>query len=231
MDLTEAYYNSKMRWLPLESNPDVMNKYMANLGLPSSWQFSDVYGLDADLLAIVQKPVVAVSLLYPLSDKTDATEIGKQSSENSLYFVKQTIGNACGTMCLIHAVLNNMDSIELEKSKHLIKFFEATKGMSPTDRASHLENDSEFEVAHGESALEGQTQAPGKDEDVKCHFVAFVHHSGGLWELDGRKDEPVLHGPTTPETLLEDTAVVVKKFMERDPEEVNFSVVALNKAA
>jgi len=219
-----------MRWLPLESNPDVMNKYMSNLGLPSSWQFSDVYGLDPELLAIVQKPVVAVSLLYPLTDKTDTSEIGEQNPDNDLYFVKQTIGNACGTMCLIHAVLNNLDSIDLDSSKHLVKFYEATKDMSPTDRANHLENDSAFGVAHEESALEGQTQAPGKDEEVKCHFVAFVHRKGGLWELDGRKDAPVYHGPTTPDTLLEDTAVVVKKFMARDPDELNFTVVSLNKA-
>jgi len=214
----------------LESNPDVMNKYMSNLGLPSSWQFSDVYGFDPDLLAIVQKPVMAVSLLYPLTDKTDKTEIGKPSTDNELYFVKQTIGNACGTMCLIHAVLNNMDSIELDSTKHLVKFYEATKGMSPEERANHLENDAEFGVAHEESALEGQTKTPGKDEELKCHFVAFVHHKGNLWELDGRKDAPILHGPTTPDTLLEDTVVVVKKFMERDPEELNFTVVALNKA-
>lgn len=214
----------------MESNPDVMNKYMFNLGLPSCWQFTDVYGFDPELLAMVQKPVVAVSLLYPLTDKTDTKEIGKPNADNDLYFVKQTIGNACGTMCLIHAVLNNLDSIELDSAKHLVKFHEATKGMSPTERANHLENDSEFGVAHEESALEGQTQTPGKDEEVRNHFVAFVHHKGGLYELDGRKDAPIYHGATTPETLLEDTAVVVKKFMERDPEELNFTVVALTRA-
>ena len=42
--------------------------------------------------------------------------IRQQESENkdqeispSVYFIKQTIGNACGTIALIHAVANNLD--------------------------------------------------------------------------------------------------------------------------
>jgi len=38
------------------------------------------------------------------------------------------------------------------------------------------------------------------------------------------------HGDTTPDSLLEDTALVVKEFMARDPTEVNFTVIALAKA-
>lgn len=44
---------------------------------------------------------------------------------------------------------------------------------------------------------------------------------------DGRKSAPIQHGPTTPETLLEDAARVCKEYMARDPEEVCFTVLAL----
>lgn len=47
--------------------------------------------------------------------------------------------------------------------------------------------------------------------------------------LDGRKAFPINHGPTSADTLLEDACNVVKKFMERDPEEVKFTIVALCK--
>lgn len=43
----------------------------------------------------------------------DAAEIeanGQQVSP-SLYYMKQTIGNACGTIALLHAVANNRDAL------------------------------------------------------------------------------------------------------------------------
>ena len=31
------------RWLPIESNPDVMNSFLARLGVPQDWQVSPVH--------------------------------------------------------------------------------------------------------------------------------------------------------------------------------------------
>ena len=44
---------------------------------------------------------------------------------------------------------------------------------------------------------------------------------------DGRRPAPVNHGPSSPDSFLSDAAGVVKQFMERDPTEVNFSMLAL----
>lgn len=41
------------------------------------------------------------------------------------------------------------------------------------------------------------------NEAVNHHFIAFVHKGGCLYELDGRKEFPINHGPSAPETLLE----------------------------
>jgi ubiquitin carboxyl-terminal hydrolase L3 len=218
------------RWLPLESNPEVMNKYIQSLGVNEAWQFVDVWGLDRDLLALLPRPICAVLLLFPLSAKNDGEPLGPLDSESGLYFIKQTIGNACGTIGIIHALCNNAETLGFDREKHLSKFFSDTRGLSPEERGKHLESDSAFSEAHDEVAQEGQTQAPGRDERVDLHFVAFVEHNSSLYELDGRKDGPVKHGPTTQDTLLEDTAEVVKKFMARDPDNLNFTVVALAKA-
>lgn len=41
---------------------------MESLGVPSDWQIVDVYGLEPDLLATVPQPVLAVMLLFPVTE-------------------------------------------------------------------------------------------------------------------------------------------------------------------
>lgn len=57
-----------MAWAPLESNPDVMTKYLHNVGVSSKWSISDIFGLDDEILNYVQKPVKAIIFLYPLTE-------------------------------------------------------------------------------------------------------------------------------------------------------------------
>uniref|UniRef100_A0A8C7Y8P0 Ubiquitin carboxyl-terminal hydrolase n=1 Tax=Oryzias sinensis TaxID=183150 RepID=A0A8C7Y8P0_9TELE len=205
------------RWLPLESNPE----FVSCLGMKPTWQFGDVYGLDPELLSMVPRPVCAVLLLFPVTEKYEAFKqeeeerLKEQPQEVSpdVYFIKQTIGNACGTIGLIHAVANNQARLEFEPDSPLKKFLEQTSKMTPEERAVLLEKD----------------EAPSLDDKVNLHFIAFVNVGGHLYELDGRKPFPVVHGKTSEDTLLEDAVGVCKVFMARDPQEVRFTIIALSK--
>ena len=65
-----AEESTSQRWLPIESNPDVMNKFLENCGLPSEkWAITDVYGLDEALLALLPRPVLSLMLLFPINEK------------------------------------------------------------------------------------------------------------------------------------------------------------------
>ncbi|KAG1959967.1 ubiquitin carboxyl-terminal hydrolase isozyme L3 isoform X1 [Pimephales promelas] len=226
------------RWLPLEANPEVMNQFLRQLGLVPTWQFGDVYGLEPEVLSLVPRPVCAVLLLFPITEKYETfrqeeeAKIKAQGQEVSsdVYFMKQTIGNACGTIGLIHAVANNQRHLEFEPNSPLKAFLLQSAKMSPEEKAAFLEKDESIRVTHESSAQEGQTEAPGLDEKVDLHFIAFVNVEGNLYELDGRKPFPIVHGKTTDDTFLEDSAEVCKKFMARDPQELRFTVVALSKA-
>lgn len=226
--------DKKQRWVPLESNPEVLNKYVHNLGVSNDWDFVDVYGLDPELLMMVPRPVIAVMLLYPITDQSENPDnkIGDQKdTADGVYYMKQTVGNACGTVAVIHALANNRDNIKFEDNKHFNKFLEETLGKEPAEIAKLLENDTEMGAAHEGSAQEGQTEAPSRDDKINTHFIAFVCKGSDLYELDGRKTGPVLHGKTTPDTLLEDTVEVVRKFMARDPAQMNFTLMALAKVS
>ncbi|KAK3099177.1 hypothetical protein FSP39_000583 [Pinctada imbricata] len=217
---------SEQRWIPLESNPD----YIRNLGVPENVEFCDIFGTEADLLAMVPKPVLAVVLLFPINEKTEQNPIGEVKPESDVFFVKQTIRNACGTVAIVHSLANNDDKIDFAVGKPFKKFLEETLNLTPQDRADYLEKDMDMGRAHESTAQEGQTQAPSREDEVNTHFVAFVHKNGNLYELDGRKDAPTHHGTTTADTLLEDAIVVAKKFMARDPEQLNFTLMALAAA-
>lgn len=95
-----------------------MTDLVHKLGLSSDLSWHDVYSLDdPSLLAFVPRPVHALLLVFPVSqayEKSRGEEdgplpdySGSGLDEEVLWF-KQTIGNACGLMGLLHSVTNGM---------------------------------------------------------------------------------------------------------------------------
>lgn len=55
------------RWFPLESNPEVMTAYVAQLGFPTrEFRFCDVHSTDDWALEMVPTPVLGVLMLFPI---------------------------------------------------------------------------------------------------------------------------------------------------------------------
>eukprot|EP00758_Cryptobia_borreli_P015392 Tbor_TRINITY_DN6019_c1_g8::TRINITY_DN6019_c1_g8_i1::g.11244::m.11244/K05609/UCHL3, YUH1; ubiquitin carboxyl-terminal hydrolase L3 len=233
------------KWFPLESNPDVMMYYSSNLGVDrTTYQFVDVYGTDPDLLAMIPKPAHALLLVYPLSEKSERAnhEAAKASTNipTDLYFSKQTVSNACGTIGLIHALVNtviktatlpkrvmlageNNDGIVINpysKEEELVwlgKLIKQTQMSTPDQRAAFIEESEELESLHSAAVQLGQTANQDIDADINLHFVTFIHHSGHLWELDGRMPNPIDRGICTEETMMEAAAKTVNWYLNLDP--------------
>ncbi|KAL3284019.1 hypothetical protein HHI36_018189 [Cryptolaemus montrouzieri] len=231
-----------MSLFPLESNPEVMTKFLHKLGVSDNWNLVDVFSLENDALDWIPRPAVAFILLFPCSDKfyehaaQQKSEIEQQEQVivPDLYYMKQYVSNACGTIALIHAVANNEERIDL-KDGIFKKILDESKGLSPEERGKLLlelpknPHIMDMITAHQELALEGQTEL-NPDEKVNHHFVAFIEKGGYLYELDGRKEFPINHGKTTSDTFVQDVAKVCKEFIARDSEDVNFTVMALTAA-
>lgn len=224
---------SKKQWFPLESNPEVMNKYASGLGLDTSiYSFQDVLSTEDWALDMVPKPVAGVVMLYPISPNQEAhrnTEAEKeQSVDDKVYYMKQTVGNACGTVGILHAIINGLQAgVALLPNSYVSRMMIETATMNSDDRAAWLEKDDEIDAAQEVATSEGQSAQIPHDEEVLTHFICFTHINGNLYELDGRKKSAINHGPSSPETLLDDACNVIKQFMQRDPEEMRFTILAL----
>lgn len=228
----------KKRWFPLESNPQVMNSFVGQMGFPTSQlAFCDVFSTEEWALDMVPQPTAAVLFLYPIKDNTEehrAAEAARIATEGqhvdpAVYYMKQTVGNACGTIGILHALCNIAGRVPLAEGSYLAGFLAATKDMTPDEIAAYLEADDSMEEQHSSAATSEQsaTAPPPIDEAVNTHFVCFTHVGGHLYELDGRKTGPINHGASSEETLLADAARVIKGFFDRDPEETRFTMVAL----
>lgn len=92
-----------------------MTALVQKLGLSDSLSFHDVYSLDdPSLLAFVPRPVQALLLVFPVSKGYEAGRMAEDAPlpvyngcgpEEVLWF-RQTIGNACGMMGLLHLACN-----------------------------------------------------------------------------------------------------------------------------
>lgn len=168
-----------------------LNKYLNGLGLRaevdgSRWGFTDVFGFDPELLAIIPRPVVALTLLFPLSkalptpasssplpSPTSLTSLaiegheeraqselesqkaaGKAGVPDGVFFMRQYIGNACGTIAIgslshsplshfspatgtgaVHAVANNEERMSLEEGGVFQRFLQKAKTVPPEKRS------------------------------------------------------------------------------------------------
>ncbi len=106
----------RLAYIPLEANPELMTQLLHSLGVSPALQIHDVYSLhDAELLAFLPRPALALLLVFPVSAGYQSHRLAEDSllSEYAghgpgepVVWIRQTIRNACGLMGLLHASLN-----------------------------------------------------------------------------------------------------------------------------
>ncbi|KAK7056176.1 ubiquitinyl hydrolase 1 [Paramarasmius palmivorus] len=222
------------RWIPLECNPEVLNSWANRAGLVSTEsQFTDIYGFDEELLAMVPRPVKAILLLFPISDALEAKrreedeKINDQQLDNVLW-IKQTISNACGTIGLLHALANS--NVSFTPESPLAQFVQACKAKTPQERAEFLEATPLFANIHADAASTGQSAVP-TDLDTDLHFTCFVeiniNDEPHIVEFDGRRAGPFDRGACPTGDFLKDVASLVREVYVAQSSSIQFSMVSL----
>ncbi|KAG6337192.1 hypothetical protein ID866_1906 [Astraeus odoratus] len=196
---------------------------------------------------MVTPGAIAVCLCFPCTGAIDAMaraedariiEGKEEEVDPTVFWMKQTISNACGTMALIHALANS--DVTLTPESPLATFIDECKDKTPLERADLLRTTSLFSSIHASAATSGQTDASTADMNTNLHFTTFVrapapyararvHEEEGVeWrvvELDGRRVGPIDRGKC--EDLLKDVANYVKDVYVPMAKSVQFSMMAL----
>lgn len=103
-------------FIPLESNPTIFTSLAHTLGAARTLAFHDVLSVDdPDLLAFLPRPAHALVLVLPTTqayekrvaeEEARLDEYSSCGAEEPVFFLKQTINNACGLYALLHAICN-----------------------------------------------------------------------------------------------------------------------------
>ncbi|KAF1919709.1 hypothetical protein BDU57DRAFT_527661 [Ampelomyces quisqualis] len=235
----------KKRFVPLENNPEVMSALVHKLGLSQKLAFHDVFSIDEpDLLAFVPRPAHALLLVFPVSETyekfrmqedKDRPEYQAYGPDEEVVWYKQTIGNACGLIGLLHGVSNGTARDNIDPESDLAKLLRDAIPLKPIERADLLYDSEALESAHQAAATEGDTSAPAAEDNVDLHYVCFVKSQNNqLWELDGRRKGPLNRGQLSPdEDVLSEKALDlgVRSFLKRETAagggDLRFSLITL----
>ncbi|KAF2152854.1 ubiquitin carboxyl-terminal hydrolase [Myriangium duriaei CBS 260.36] len=239
---------AKKTWVMLENNPDVMNQLAAKLGLSSELEFYDVYSLDdPELLAHIPRPALALLVIIPLTPGWDQNRKDEDANkgpytssgpDEPVIWFKQTIGNACGSIGLLHSLINGPAVDFVKPGSDLAALRSQAIPLNMIDRAQMLYDSEAFETAHKSVEQAGNSFANPTDGRNGGHFVSFVKSGGKLWELEGDRKGPLDRGSLAEdEDVLSSRALdagikrIIKLSADGEDENLRFSCIALARTS
>lgn len=223
-----------------ENNPEIHSHLCKNLGVSPTLTFHDVLSTTPEMLSCIPRPVNALILLCDkpiytaVRSHVEPTipEYESSGPNESVLWMKQTIGHACGLMALLHVVTNLESGKYIMAGSELERLVKQAVDLAPKERAQLLYDSKFLEEAHMDAASQGCSIVPLPQEDCGFHFIAFVKKEGRVWELNGGMNGPLLHGELE-EDLLSNTGLdmTVRKFLHAADEVVHhgMSIVAVTE--
>ncbi|KAL2041986.1 hypothetical protein N7G274_005174 [Stereocaulon virgatum] len=197
MDNTDATKLYAKRFIPLESDPLVLNDLMYGLGVSGCLTLTDVWSIDDALqLSTISRPVYALILVLPTCEEYERhRRSNRGSSENTedlkgeeIVWIQQTIDMACGLYAILHATCNSATSNFIVPNSLLGKLVASSNG----EREALLESSTDVEEIYRKAALRGHTAPPPPEEEVDLHYVCFIKSpNGSVYEMDGDAIGPV----------------------------------------
>lgn len=221
-----------------------MDRLAQRLGLSNELQFYDVYDLnEPELLKHIPRPALALLVIIPLTaawnqdrmaeDANKEIYAGAGPDEPVIWF-KQTIGHACGSIGLLHSLINGPTVQYITPNSDLATLRSDAIPLTMTQRAQMLYDSRPFEFAHKSVEQAGDSYQDASRERNGGHFVSFVKVDGKLWELEGSRKGPLERGDLhEDEDVLSPRALdlgikrIIKLSADGGGESLRFSCIAL----
>ncbi|KJH51561.1 ubiquitin carboxyl-terminal hydrolase, family 1 [Dictyocaulus viviparus] len=176
--------------------------------------------------ALESNPETMNAGLRYFDETCNAVSDSEASSTMNLFFMKQKIGNACGTFALFHALGNLEGVIDLGDGLFFDWLVEA-KSLSPEERSDFLLKDAQLAAAHDETARMGETE---ETSEIEHHFICYIIKDDNLYEIDSCASHPRLLGKAFGKSLVVVAGEHIKKLMLKIGD-VSFSAMALIKSS
>ncbi|KAL2841233.1 ubiquitin carboxyl-terminal hydrolase [Aspergillus pseudoustus] len=228
----------------LESEPAIFNVMLREFGV-TGVKVQEVFSLDDELLACLNKPVYGLIFLFRWRE--DDPEKQEASCPDGLWFANQTASNACASVALLN-IVNNVEGIDL--GENLRSFKDFTMPFTPALRGDAINNfefvkkihnsfarkmdilNSDLHLKNEATSRRNRSKKGGReenDDDAGFHFVAFVPALGKVWKFDGLERQPQALGKFEPDS---DWLTLVKPNIEARMAEyaegqIEFSVLSL----
>ena len=100
-------------WMPLESNPEVINEFIGKMGLKlTEFNFQEMLSIEEWAQEMLPQPVLGIMLCYEVTPvqsdfkKTQEPTLNIEGVPQEIFYMKQYAQNACGTIALFHIILN-----------------------------------------------------------------------------------------------------------------------------
>lgn len=197
--------------------------------MKESLQFIDLFSFDPSIAVDFGVPVdkfKGMILLFPLpeNDKEEpARKLDYSNLSGEPKFIKQTIGNSCSLMALLHLLLNNPS--ELLNQSELPQIIK-TLLSSSIGNETQIETSSELKQIHDEIAKTGGTDVPDINDNVLFHYVALIPFNGSIWLMDGRRSGPI-EFMNTGNYFETACAIASEEFVQKSEDKTNFAAVIL----
>ena len=135
--------NQDNNWMPLESNPEVINTFIAKMGLnTNNFCFQELLGLEDWALEMIPQPVLGLMFLYQTTPvqtaykNTEADHLDPATVPKEMFYMKQYAQNACGTIALFHIIINSMGQHQnlVAPDCEILKFYQKSLNEGPEER-------------------------------------------------------------------------------------------------
>lgn len=145
--------NEENNWMPLESNPEVVNPFIQKMGLKTDlYSFQEMLAIEEWALEMIPQPVLGVMMLYQITPvqtaftNQEADSLDPTSVPADMFYMKQYAQNACGTIALFHIILNAYKKHPeiIEENSYLKKFLNDFKNSNPEEKGKAFEKAAEI---------------------------------------------------------------------------------------